>query len=352
VRHVSWVVSFMILATGCSATSPDAEIAAILADSTDLSEGGGGRGVEDHDFGPVLARGQTLRHQFTFTNSTKQPIRLIGTTATTPCCSEIGPISKEPIPPGGQCPIPVILKVLPGKVETKRVGFIIQTDSKEHPNLTYGLRAAVYPEWEIQASTESSRTLPIGRAGRQVMRITCRRLAGEGDGLPTQVEVESPVAARFLADPREQTEPDGVTSIVRDVEIALPASDKPGPHQVSLRFHWPEGRTREQVVLWGVVPPIRAIPSRLSLRQSERDQSHTIVIRSFDDQPFRVSDVGPQHLVLSSEFDHEAGSTHTLKLRIDPDRAAKENHPQITIKTDASDQSAVSLSILILPPGV
>jgi hypothetical protein len=342
----------LLLVPGCIRTSPDADIVAILADSVDSPEGGGSRGIEEHDFGPTLARGQRLHHQFTFTNSTNRPIRLISARPTTPCCSEVGPLPKESIPPGGQCSIPVVLKVLSHQLETKRVGFFVQTDSKSRPTLIYGLRATIYPEWEIQSSAESSRTLPIGRAGRQLMRITVRRVAGEVGTLPSRVEVESPLTARFLGDVREQADAEGVTSAVRDVEIMVPSASKPGTHQASLLFRWAEGRTQQEVVLWEIVPQLLAVPSRLVLRQSERDLLHTIILRSFDGHPFRVSDVGPQDLVLSSEFDREAGSTHILKLRIDPDRAAKDNHPQIMIKTDANDQSTVSLGILILPPGV
>ena len=218
--------------------------------------------------------------------------------------------------------------------------------------MTYALGVTAYPEWEVRASAESSRTLPIGRAGRQVMRITARRLAREGDTLPTRVEAESPLVVRFLGEPREQTESEGVTSYVRDVEIALPSSSKRGTHRGSMRFRWPEGRTREQPVFWQVVPHVRANPSRLVLRRSERDVMQTIAIRAFDERPFRVSDVGPSHLVVSSEFDREASGAHTLKLRIDPERASREQDPKVTIKTDVEDQPTVSLSIVILPPGV
>ncbi len=238
------------------------------------------------------------------------------------------------------------------QAEKKRVGFLVQTDSNECPNTTYVLSALAYPEWEIRASAGSSRTLAIGQPGRQVMRITCRRVAGDGRTLPTQVEAESPLAARFLGEPREQTESESVTSQARDVEIALPSSSNPGDHCSSIRFRWPEGRTQEQPVLWEVVPPVRASPSRLVLRQSERDVTHTVVLRAFDDRPFRVSHVGPRHLLASFDFNDEASRTHTLKLRIDPERASHEQDPKVTIETDVDDQPIVSLSIVILPPGV
>jgi hypothetical protein len=269
----------------------------------------------------------------------------------TPCCSEIGPFSKEAIPPGSRCAIPVLLKVAPIlQAEKKRVGFLLQTDSKECPNWTYTLSAMVFPAWEVRVSADSTRTLPIGRSGRQVMRITGRRVGTEGNTLPTRVEAESPLVARFLGDSREETESAGVTSRTRDVEIILPTSSKPGAHRNSIRFRWPEGLTQEHLVLWEVVPAVRASPSRLVVKLSERDVTHTVVLRISDDRPFHVSHIGPPRLVVSSEFDDEASLAHTLKVRIDPRLASQESNPQITIKTDVADQPTVSVSIVVLSP--
>jgi Protein of unknown function (DUF1573) len=316
------------------------------------AKGGGAADTGEHDFGPVLGRGQLLRHVFTFTNPTTRPIRLTGATPTTPCCSQIGPILQGPIPPGSQGSVPVTLKGVAEKKELRRVGFLVQTDSKDFPTLTYSLRATFYPEWEVQASADSSRTLPIRRAGRQVLRITCFRVADEGHASPTGVTVEPPLAVKFLGEPREQTESEGVTAIVRDVEVSLPSSSELGTHQGTLIFRWPDGRTRERIVLWSVVSPLSARPSKLIVKQSEGSLLHTIVMRSFDNQPFRVGAVEPPHLVLSSEFINGAANVHTLKLWIDPDRAAREKCPQITIRTDRSDQPSISLNVVVLPPGV
>lgn len=80
--------------------------------------------------------------------------------------------------------------------------------------------------------------------------------------------------------------------------------------------------------------------------------THTLVLRPFDDRPFRVIHVGPPNLIVNAEFEHEASRTHALKLRIDPDVASREPNPQITIRTDIEDQPAVSVSVVILPSGV
>jgi hypothetical protein len=133
----------------------------------------------------------------------------------------------------------------------------------------------------------------VRRANRVVLLLPlvagCSGVAQEGDVLPTKVEVDSPLVARFLGEAREQT---------------------------------------------------------------ERDLTHTITVRAFDDRPFRISDAGPSHLVASCDFDRGARPAHTLKLRIDPKRASHEHGPQVTIKIDVEDQPTVSLSIVVLPPGV
>lgn len=80
--------------------------------------------------------------------------------------------------------------------------------------------------------------------------------------------------------------------------------------------------------------------------------SHTVVIHSFDERPFRVRGVEPANLISSCKFSHEAGSTQTLKIQIDPDRAARDKEAVIMIKTDRRDSPAVLLKIVILPAGV
>ncbi len=88
------------------------------------------------------------------------------------------------------------------------------------------------------------------------------------------------------------------------------------------------------------------------MRPSERDVTHTIVLTSFNGRPFRIGQVGPPHLVVSPEFDRAADRSHTLKLRIDPEQASRDQNPRVIIKTDVDDQPAVSLNIVVLPPGV
>ncbi len=81
---------------------------------------GGVGGIEEFDFGTVLAQGQVLRHEFTLTNPTNQPMRVLKATALTPCCSEVGPISSATIAPGGHREIPAVLRIRSDRTGQKR----------------------------------------------------------------------------------------------------------------------------------------------------------------------------------------------------------------------------------------
>jgi hypothetical protein len=317
----------------------------------DIPRGGAGGAIQEYDFGPVLSRDRTLRHEFTFTNSTERSIRLREATATTACCSQLAALPKEPVSPGSQRQISTLLTVRAGDSGKKRVGFVVQTDSEELTTLRYALRATVYPEWEIRPSPVPLQTLRVGDTGRIVIQVLSRGVAGEGGTLPTLLEAEPPAYARFLDKPHLETEADGIISTVRDVEIAQPASSKPGPIQSRIRFRWHDGQTGEHSVLWEVTLPVRAVPSKLVFRRTEHDVAQPVVLRS-DGRPFRITGVDPQPFVIGSECSQDASSTQTVTFRIDPERAGRHKDARITIHTHYPGQPEVHLSIFVLPPGV
>lgn len=259
---------------------------------------------------------------------------------------------EAPIPPGGSCDIPAVFKAVADQREQKQVGFSVQTDSRDCPPVAYALRATLYPEWESQLLAGSSTKLPVGGSGRQEVRITCARIAGEVTACPSAVAIDSPLTARFLGEFREQTEPDKATLIVRDVEIALPASPDVGPHTAVIRFRCPDGRERKQTVVWEVVSPLRASPSKLILRQTDRNVSHRVSISSFDGRAFRIRGVEPAHMVSKCEFSPDASRTQTVEVQIDPDRVARQKGSEVIIETDRDDQPTVSLKVIVLPAGV
>jgi hypothetical protein len=82
-RRALCVLPVMIAISGCSRSASEAEISTILGPDFAGSEGGGRAATDGNEFnfGHVVARGQLLQHEFTFTNSTNQPLRLISAVA-------------------------------------------------------------------------------------------------------------------------------------------------------------------------------------------------------------------------------------------------------------------------------
>ncbi len=159
------------------------------------------------------------------------------------------------------------------------------------------------------------------------------------------------MTAAFLGEAIEQTDAEGVTSTSRDLVIVLPPSSKLGPHQADLVYSWADGRKDSRSIFWEVVPSVRVTPSRIILNRSEGVVMYTVVATT-EDAPFVVTAVGPAPLVLGSEFSREPNRSHTIHLRVNTDRAAREEDPAITIHTDRADQPTLSLSVLLLPEGV
>jgi len=316
------------------------------------TSGGGGHitAGEEFNFGPVLARGQVLRHSFTFTNTSHHQIRLTEATAFAPCCSEVGPVSTEPIPPGGQRRIPAVLKFSTEKAEEKRATFVVRTNSNERPTINYALRAAIYPEWETKPLGEPLPRVSRGRSGRQFLRIITRRALGKGEELPDEVISQPGLVATFTTEATDEAHSDSLFSSSRDVGVVFPASTDLGLHRGQLTFRWPDGRVREHQIHWMVTPALQLSPSRMAVASSDPDITHTFVVRS-DGRAFRVLRVEPRELLLSSDFVPEVGITHEVKIRLNFDRVAREKGATISIYTDHPDQSTIELPVVVLNVG-
>ena len=216
------------------------------------------------DFGPVLARGQTLRHEFTLSNPSNRPIRVLGAEAMTPCCSAVESI-PDAIPPQSSAKLSVTLK--PGfRSGRKRARFAYRTD--EAPGIVRELTlvANLFPEVDDALAEGSTATLPIRQVGRQAIRFLFYRRGEEGRGEPSSVEAKPPLTARFAAPAEHRALTDGLTKSTRLVEVDLPSSDDPGVRRGEITLHWPDGKTWNRAIEWQVEPRIVATPSGLTLR--------------------------------------------------------------------------------------
>ncbi len=232
-------IALTFLASGCS-THPDHEpdLTAILGHLSS-EDGPPESGVQEHDFGTILASDQTLHHDFIIKNPSDRPIRLLRGMALTPCCSSIGPL-PEPVPPHGQSKIPVTLKA-GHRSEAKAARFLVEVDDPKEPVRVFALRARNVSAFEVGQSGGSSTTLPLGQAGKQVLRVTTRRKGTEGRNPPERVTVASPLVAVFDGYISTKIRDNDLVESTRLAVVTIPAGQPPGLHRDEIRFGWPDG---------------------------------------------------------------------------------------------------------------
>jgi hypothetical protein len=303
----------------------------------------------EHDFGPVLARGQELHHEFLLRNPTDRPIRLLDARANTPCCSAVGQ-RPEVIPPGGTAALPVVFR--PGTQTTrKRVTFAVQTDNPARPWWSLAVSASMTAEIEVRPVAGQDASLPIGAPGHQRFQVICRRVGDEGRDVPEAVEVAPPLVAALGPTRLDRLSP-LLTEATRDLVVTLPASREPGPRRVEVRLKWADGLSRDMVVTWKVTPLIDASPSELILREGAGPASRIVLLRAAD-RPFRILEVtGPSLAGPPGPLPTGPERLHALRLDLDPARAgAGAMATDVRIVTDHPDQPALILGVLVVPEG-
>ncbi len=299
------------------------------------------------DSGPILARGQIFRHEFTLANPSDRPLRLLRGSSSTPCCSAVDSMPRS-IAPHSTGRIGVFLKA--GRESGLRVvRFAIETDSVERAIRTMTLRARLYSEWESVRTKDIPASLTIGEPGKEVWRVVCRRKGTEGLEPPDTIQVADPVHARFLGPVVERTESDGVIEATREVEVFLPKSSELGNHRAEMVFHWANGRQEKQLIHWEIRPLVHLEPASLVLEPANEAIERTITITS-DDRPIRVTGVRGDMLIRFSDVPQFPAKRLQISIRLAPPRGDVGGVSTIAITTDHPLQGVLSLRILFLPP--
>jgi len=204
----------LILIAGCSREVADD----VLNDALKL----GDRIPEDeslHDFGDVLADGQTLRHEFLLHNGSSNAFRVKDFVVASPCCSDMELERGASLSPGETLPIPVSLRI--GKEsERKRVDFFVSTDEAGAPPRKYALKFASHARWEFLVDAPGS--IPVGQTARLRCLVVSRRLKGDGAGLPTEITPQAPLILARLGEPDLEVTQSGLEIARQSVEIDLP----------------------------------------------------------------------------------------------------------------------------------
>ena len=339
----------MILAAGCSGSSPEPDLSPILNEPAEATRGPVDPAAQEFDLGPVLARGQEIRHEFTLTNPTDRPVRLLRATAFTPCCSAVGPLPRS-IPPGGTVKVPVVYR--PGlQSGPRRVAFSVETDGLNRPAHWLALTARLFPEWAIIPSDENPRSFPLGSGGKFTFRIVCRARGGEGLTLPTTIEAAEPLQLAPPGATRVTEQEGGLDETDRTIEVLVPPGAAIGLNRGVLSFRWSDGRTSNHEVVWEVIPRLQAFPSVLVFKSTDVPTTASVRVVS-DGRPFRILKV--TGALLGDGLAIPAGSSrrHGLLLPIEPSRTTgSAQGDDITITTDHPDQPVVTVGVSLFSPG-
>jgi hypothetical protein len=348
---MAWHGMALMLLAGCApmASPVDPEVEALVrslhqsSENSDTSE-------YVHDFGPVLSRGQTLRHEYTLRNPGDTPLRILGAEALTPCCSAVEKDKlPEAVPPGGEAKVPVVFR--PGHQSgRKQVQFAVKIGDERNPVRLFTLRASLLSEIEIELLPGSATSLLLGQSGKQSLRVTCRRIGDDGRAAPESVKASPGLSASFMGDVQEQAHPDGLIEATRELEVTLPAAQETGFNAAEVILTWADGCTRPQRVNWRVRPCIEAIPSALLLKPTAKRESHAIRLWSVD-KPFRVLAVSGGMLAERCTVPGEARGTHELLISVGRSVSVAGEAKDLVIHTDHPRQSIVILSVLAVPMG-
>lgn len=298
------------------------------------------------DFGPVVARDQTLTHDFKIENPTDNPIYVTSAISWMPCCSKILPVAG-PIPAKGTGKLTVEFK--PGfQTGKRRLTFEVHTNEPDSPGLGFAISAELTSAMDLRRLDGSDSTLSINRPGRQSFEVICRKVGNEGRGPLTSIEATPPLRAEFDGPAVESTSASSIVTSTRKVTIDLPASATVGQQRGEYTLVWADGTRKKQSIDWVVAPVVSVNPPGFTLRASEGRTIKEILIRSTD-RPFRLLGVSGPLLATEPQPSAEPSKLHQLKLDLDVNRAASSATSEIVLKTDHPDHPTLNISLLILP---
>jgi hypothetical protein len=328
---------------GCAASTArqenDGRSAAIVAGSSSTGESLRG-GI--HDFGTVLAHGQTLHHEFTLKNDSDRPLKILEMRPFMPCCSGMD-TQADRVSPGATIRLPVFFK--PGTQGGRRlVRFLLRTDSSDRPDRTFALLASVVPEVEIAVLDRSLTTLLLGQSGKLKLRVTCRQSGEYGRAAPVRVRDSDTLHPHILDSGQDLSRNGILMETKRTIEVEIASSSSVGHKQESLVIEWENGREMEFPVTWRVIPCVETMPSALILNSTESMAERQILV-SCADRPIRILSVEGSSLAEHARFPEVAADKVVVRLRLASRNASATGTSDILIRTDHPDQPTAIVTV-------
>jgi hypothetical protein len=295
-----------------------------------------------HDFGTIFAEGQTLKHNFTLTNSTDVPMQILDAQALKSCCSFIEDLPQS-IPPREQIRVPVQLK--PGYASgLMQVGFAIITNDVSQPLRLYYLRANRIARLERVGDINRQDSIVLGQAFVKQFTIVVRGHEKSSDWGSVSVRVSAPSQARIVQQRDLKNANEGIRERELDVVFEAAACNATGSQNAELQFAAQDGEWLGATTLrWDVLPRIVVSPEGLTVARGEKPIRKKLVLRS-NRAEFRVLACSGKCLSALVELPRHSANLHVVEIQIDPALLQDSGASDIVFTTDDSFQPRVVVS--------
>ena len=300
------------------------------------------------DLGLVLSGTDVGRsHIFLITNIANHQIKVRGVENQKPCCGDVARLVPTDLEPGQVLAVPVTIKLGLGSGQVVHRA-VIEVEGDDPVNLTTTERAQARAT--LTAVEPPVGAAEIGQSGYVEFLI---QTFGVADDPPRPLDdsaIRCGLATEWVGlAPTEVVRNDSIIEVQRLVRVILPAARDFGRQRAELEVLGVDGTVigRSQIC-WEVAPTLVTSPSGLIFGvAATKNQERKIVVRSRDDQPFRITETTTQVPGLVVEADDVVALSHTIQARWTRVDLADSQTGEVVIATDHPTQSTVKIAVYI-----
>lgn len=305
--------------------------------------------VIQYDFGLLLAGSETkLVHTYKLTNISFKGVRILGVENRKPCCGEVATVEPQTLEHGQALEVPVTLKLGVGSGEVLRHA-VLQVDGNDN-SISLITRAtsqsriamiAVQPEIDLLNLGET-RSVEYFVYSYGTQSIPCLNL--------DDMEIRSELPTKWV-DKVERLGTSGrhIFEHRRRLAVTLPAASEPGRRSYMLFIQDHAGLIvgRQQIV-WTVLNQLETTPTGLIFAANSAIGDHKqVVLRSRDDEPFKILGTESSLTNISIETDQLQKTTHRIKVANFNDTSLNAKIGELKIRTNHPKQPNVTISVYV-----
>ena len=299
-------------------------------------------------FGSVVGRTNLkLPHDYTITNRSDRPFKILRSINAKPCCGEVEPIAPKILAPGESITLKVTVRI--GEtLGLLRHRALVETDLPTDSVLEFWTTADVLPRVRVEEVAGDLHPLFPGQSARR--RFTAIAYGTATDAPPelddSTVRATSGVIWEDAA--RERRLDNQILERTRHFAVELKAGGKPGSRIEDISVVDGKNILWRQQLAWEVASSLKATPPGIILSQPSGVTEEKVVIRSVDRRPFSLLGIESNLPGVSARAgDGGAQAVHVVRVKIEPSPGNAGHAGRVMIKTDHPNQPVVIVSVFV-----